>query len=76
MEEQLTRIENKLDDLNDKHKQVYHRIVGNPDLKQPGLIDDVNKNTNHRKKTGWFITIFTGIGAGIMWLVEWIKEHV
>lgn len=72
MNEQLDRIENKLDTLDKKHTEVYHRLVGNDDLKQNGLIDDVDKNTKHRKRSGFIYGIAAGIGFGL----KWIWEHI
>ena len=75
-ETQLDRIERKVDENTKYGKAMYHRVFGNEEFKQDGLIDDVEKNTKYRKKSGWFITIFTSIGAGLMWFIEWIKEHI
>ena len=71
MQEQLNRIEAKTD-------AVYNRLVGDEELKQPGLIDEVQANTKHRKtqakKVGFLVGVFSAIGTGLGWLGHKIIE--
>lgn len=82
MDQRLTELEEKIDDINTKLTQVVDAILGNPLTKTGGFINDisvlkdkmetlekkVSRQEEFRKKVYWAITI----GVGAILLVQYL----
>ena len=71
MQEQVNKIEEQVE-------AIHTALVGDPTYKRPGIIDEVRKNTKHRKqsvKRAGFITgTSVSVGAGLKALWEWLTH--
>ena len=67
MQQQLNRIEEKLDASIEHQKATHRRLFGDDKLMQEGLVHEVAKNTKVRKRHAWIVGIATGIGASLAW---------
>jgi len=82
MDQRLTELEEKIDDINTKLTQVVDAILGNPLTKTGGFIEEIKtlkddmeglkkricKQEDFRKRVYWAITI----GVGAILLVQYL----
>lgn len=67
----------KLDDTSDKVDKIYDLLVGNKDLKQEGMIDDLKEMKAFKEqimKLKWYSLGALGFGALIVGFIKLIKE--
>lgn len=74
MQDQLNRIESKVDTQIEHQKAMHRRLFGDEKLKQEGLVDVIERNTKARKQTSWIIGLAAGIGTGFSYLWHKIAE--
>ncbi len=72
--EQFEILNQKIDANNQKTDVIYRRLVGEPKLKVPGLLEEVEKNTQHRQRSNWFMGLMAGIGTALGWFWHKIIE--
>ena len=69
MQEQVDRIERKVDQISDA-------LLGTEYTQNKGMIDAVQQNTKFRRKMGIYAAFFTTIGTFIGGLLAWLKAKL
>jgi len=67
----------KLDDTSDKVDKIYDLLVGNKELKQQGMIDELDEIKAFKQqimKLKWYSLGALGFGALIIGFVKLLKE--
>jgi len=76
-EQEMEELKKDMSDLKTDFKEVKTALIGNKELMQRGIIDDVRDNSAYIKKDKQHkqkaVGIFVGVQSAIAALLTWIK---